>query len=101
MELKRCNRCQQTKPLEAFPWRSADHVARINTCKPCKAELKAERRKLLQQHKPTKARAKLCVDDVQLIRQLSDLPASVVAEKFEVSRQAVQDIRRGWTWKHV
>jgi len=48
--------------------------------------------------------AKLTVDDVRLIdRLLSDgeLKQSEIANKFGVSRNAIYDIARGYSWKQV
>ena len=48
--------------------------------------------------------AKLTVDDVRMIdRLLSDgeLKQSEIATKFGVSRNAIYDIARGYSWKQV
>jgi len=48
--------------------------------------------------------AKLTADDVRLIdRLLSDgeLKQSEIARKFNVSRNAIYDIARGYSWKQV
>lgn len=47
--------------------------------------------------------SKLCADDVRLIDALigEDLPLSTIARKFNVSRNAVWDIKHGYTWKHI
>lgn len=48
--------------------------------------------------------AKLTVDDVRLIDQLltdGNLKQSEIAKKFGVSRNAIYDIARGYSWKQV
>lgn len=47
--------------------------------------------------------AKLCADDVRLIDALinENVPLSDIARKFNVSRNAVWDIKQGYTWKHI
>jgi len=47
-------------------------------------------------------RAKLTESDVRLIRQLHpDLSYRVLAEKFEVSKRAIESIVKRKTWRHV
>lgn len=45
-------------------------------------------------------RAKLTADTVRTIRE-ARLPARVLAQQLGVSKQAVQDVRSGRTWRHV
>jgi len=47
--------------------------------------------------------AKLTADDVRLIDALlgEGIKQSVIAEKFGVSRNAINDIAKGHTWKQV
>jgi len=47
--------------------------------------------------------AKLTADDVRLIDALlsEGMKQSVIAEKFAVSRNAINDIAKGHTWKQV
>ena len=47
-------------------------------------------------------RAKLTEGDVRLIRQLHpDLSYRVLAEKFEVSKRAIEAVLTGQSWRHV
>lgn len=47
--------------------------------------------------------AKLTADDVRLIDALlaEGLSQSDIARKFNISRNAVWDIKSGYTWKHI
>jgi len=48
--------------------------------------------------------AKLCEEDVVLVRELlkdGNLSENQIAEKFEVSRNTINALARGRTWKHV
>ena len=38
LPLRRCGRCEQEKPLDAFNWRRKERGQRDNLCKPCRAE---------------------------------------------------------------
>ena len=45
---------------------------------------------------------KLSADDVRLIRQLHpELSYRVLAEKFDVSKRAIESIVKRQTWRHV
>lgn len=47
--------------------------------------------------------SKLCAADVRLIDELigDDVPLATIAKKFGVSRNAIWDIKHGYTWKHI
>jgi len=47
--------------------------------------------------------AKLTEDDVRLIDMLlaEGLSLGKIADKFDVSRNAIWDIQRGYSWKHI
>jgi len=47
--------------------------------------------------------SKLTADDVRLIDGLlaEGLSLRTIATKFDVSRNAIWDIKRGYTWKHI
>ena len=47
--------------------------------------------------------AKLTAADVRLIDGLlaEGLSLGTIADKFNVSRNAIWDIKRGYTWKHI
>ena len=45
---------------------------------------------------------KLSADDVRLIRQLyPDLSYRVLAQKFDVSKRAIESVVKRKTWRHV
>lgn len=43
--MKRCNRCGEVKPIEAFYWRDAIHCVRMSRCKTCIIYVTIERHK--------------------------------------------------------
>jgi len=48
--------------------------------------------------------SKLCADDVRLIDALlrdEQMSLNTIATKFGVSRNAIWDIKHGYTWKHI
>ena len=42
MELRRCGRCAESKPLDDFAWRRIQKRQRDNYCRPCRAAYKQE-----------------------------------------------------------
>lgn len=112
--MKRCSCCKKEKSEAAFV-RFTNPYGRSylqSWCKECKAKAAREKR---AKYPPLKRErpifpigskhwsSKLEESDIPLIRGLlaDGLTCAAIGEKFEVSRQAISEIKRGRTWCHV
>ena len=108
--MKRCPRCRQRKPAAEFYRNGASLQSWCRTCKAAdmrrrRAEHQTQDRRhdvRIMPHGEAHPRAKLRADEVRLLKRLKgEMPARIVAEKFDVSRSLVRAIWRGEYWSHV